>query len=494
MTAALITHSAAGDGDPVLLLNGGFMTMAAWQPIAAPLEAEFRVIRCDFRGQLMSPGQAPSSLDGHVSDVVAMLDWLGVEEVDVVGTSFGGFVGVAMAARPRDDLGRSSVRPLRSGGAVFLPVNEADRGPGFVDGARLVVHQARFEAEAGLQRTLQWFNTSYTAASVTYGTSTDTATYGNPTWNGQPVVLSAMTGTASNYPTTSIAQSYSSTLRNDLGATGVQGNYSTTATLLRTRGVLETWRVSSRGSIPGRTATTVQAEVVIERGGISVYQYGLTGTGYGCAFSLDGEFVFYTRVDDSWRPYQVWRHRVGALAESPQHRFDVQLVGCFSHRKTLPKLPRHQNPIAVRDVSLHEDLVEPCRRRGVTRGVGLVRRDLTHERPDGIEPRGSLTQDHIDRFETGRPTDERAARLVAKLHQQREHAVIVVARPGHQPPGNLKLQRRHDAPWRMLLHCQFHEHRGIDGIREIRNKLPAAPIAYLLLKERQCVRVKQAEL
>ena len=54
--------------------------------------------------------------------------------------------------------------------------------------------QARFEAEAGLQRTVQWFNTSYTPAAVTYGTSTDTSTYGNPTWNGQPVVLTAMSG------------------------------------------------------------------------------------------------------------------------------------------------------------------------------------------------------------------------------------------------------------------------------------------------------------
>jgi oligopeptidase B len=36
--------------------------------------------------------------------------------------------------------------------------------------------------------------------------------------------------------------------------------------------------------------------------------------GYGCVFSLDGQHVFYTRVDETWRPHQVWRHEVGTPA------------------------------------------------------------------------------------------------------------------------------------------------------------------------------------
>src|SRR6266508_4890651 len=78
--------------------------------------------------------------------------------------------------------------------------------------------QARFEAEAGLQRTLQWFNTSYAGAGVTYGTSTDGNAY--PTYNGQPVVLTAMSGASSNYPTTSVSSSYNTTLNPTLSATG----------------------------------------------------------------------------------------------------------------------------------------------------------------------------------------------------------------------------------------------------------------------------------
>ncbi|HEV7172709.1 S9 family peptidase [Pedococcus sp.] len=38
--------------------------------------------------------------------------------------------------------------------------------------------------------------------------------------------------------------------------------------------------------------------------------------GYGCEFSLDGRHVFYTRVDETWRPHQVWRHEVGTDASA----------------------------------------------------------------------------------------------------------------------------------------------------------------------------------
>ncbi|MDO9590235.1 MAG: oligopeptidase B, partial [Microcella sp.] len=36
----------------------------------------------------------------------------------------------------------------------------------------------------------------------------------------------------------------------------------------------------------------------------------IADTGAGAFFSPDGQFVFYTTVDESWRPDTVWRHRV----------------------------------------------------------------------------------------------------------------------------------------------------------------------------------------
>jgi oligopeptidase B len=47
-----------------------------------------------------------------------------------------------------------------------------------------------------------------------------------------------------------------------------------------------------------------------------VVDEAVTGIGYGAAFSLDARHVFYLRVDEAWRPHQLWRHEVGTPAEA----------------------------------------------------------------------------------------------------------------------------------------------------------------------------------
>lgn len=37
----------------------------------------------------------------------------------------------------------------------------------------------------------------------------------------------------------------------------------------------------------------------------------IRGIGYGAVFSADGRHVYYVRVDDAWRPHELWRHEVG---------------------------------------------------------------------------------------------------------------------------------------------------------------------------------------
>lgn len=95
---ALLAHRVSGAGPPLLLLNGGLMTYAAWEPLAAALAATHTLVCCDFRGQLLSPGAPPAGLDGHVADVVALLDALSVARAHVVGTSFGGLVALSLAS------------------------------------------------------------------------------------------------------------------------------------------------------------------------------------------------------------------------------------------------------------------------------------------------------------------------------------------------------------------------------------------------------------
>ncbi len=97
---SLLTHRVTGnpDGPPVFLLNGGLMTMAAWEKIAVALEDAYRVVRCDFRGQLFSPGVPEPRLEFHAEDLVALLDSLGIERIHATGTSFGALVALRLAA------------------------------------------------------------------------------------------------------------------------------------------------------------------------------------------------------------------------------------------------------------------------------------------------------------------------------------------------------------------------------------------------------------
>jgi pimeloyl-ACP methyl ester carboxylesterase len=93
-----LTHRIAGEGPPVVLLNGGMMTASSWEPFASRLRASHRVLGFDFRGQLLSPGPVPADLSGHARDVVALLDAVGWESAHLVGASFGAEVAVELAA------------------------------------------------------------------------------------------------------------------------------------------------------------------------------------------------------------------------------------------------------------------------------------------------------------------------------------------------------------------------------------------------------------
>ena len=92
-------HQSDGSGEPLVLLNGIAMTAISWEVVARPLAQHYRVIRCDFRGQLMTPTPAPTDVSEHAVDVAGLLDELGIETAHIVGTSFGGVVGTLVAAR-----------------------------------------------------------------------------------------------------------------------------------------------------------------------------------------------------------------------------------------------------------------------------------------------------------------------------------------------------------------------------------------------------------
>ncbi len=95
---AVLFHRIRGQGEPVVLLNGIAMSAASWEIVGVPLKARYRVMQCDFRGQLMMPVAPPAEVKCHTDDVVATLDYLEISSAHIIGTSFGGVVGTLVAA------------------------------------------------------------------------------------------------------------------------------------------------------------------------------------------------------------------------------------------------------------------------------------------------------------------------------------------------------------------------------------------------------------
>jgi pimeloyl-ACP methyl ester carboxylesterase len=100
--------SGPADGRLVLLLHGFPQTSWAWRhQLAALGEAGYRAVAFDQRGY--SPGARPEGVEhyriGHlVADVIAVADWLGGHQFDLVGHDWGGAVAWQTAGRYPDRL------------------------------------------------------------------------------------------------------------------------------------------------------------------------------------------------------------------------------------------------------------------------------------------------------------------------------------------------------------------------------------------------------
>jgi 3-oxoadipate enol-lactonase len=93
----------AGDGEPLLLINGRGSSRAAWQPVAESLAAHMRVLRMDNRDAGENdPEPGPYSIADMAGDIAGFLDALGVRQVAVLGHSMGGFIALHLALQRPD--------------------------------------------------------------------------------------------------------------------------------------------------------------------------------------------------------------------------------------------------------------------------------------------------------------------------------------------------------------------------------------------------------
>lgn len=95
-------------GPPVLAVHGGVSTSRQWARIATEGLPDRRWICPDLRGHGDSPKIPPGTIAQHARDLVTTLDSLGLGQVDLIGSSFGGRVAAELC-RYSPSLVRSAI-------------------------------------------------------------------------------------------------------------------------------------------------------------------------------------------------------------------------------------------------------------------------------------------------------------------------------------------------------------------------------------------------
>jgi pimeloyl-ACP methyl ester carboxylesterase len=100
-------YATIGHGSPVVLLHGGLANSDYWGNQVTALAPHHLVILVDSRGHGRSTRDArPYGYDLMADDVVALLDTLHVAKADVVGWSDGGILGLDLAIRYPERVGK----------------------------------------------------------------------------------------------------------------------------------------------------------------------------------------------------------------------------------------------------------------------------------------------------------------------------------------------------------------------------------------------------
>ena len=98
INGAKLYSEVAGDGEPVLLLHGGFCSLEAFRPQSDALVADHRVFAFERPGHGRSADvDGPFGYAAGVADALAYMDANGLESAHLVGYSDGAVIGLLMA-------------------------------------------------------------------------------------------------------------------------------------------------------------------------------------------------------------------------------------------------------------------------------------------------------------------------------------------------------------------------------------------------------------
>lgn len=127
----------------VLCLHGLTRNGHDFDVLAEALSEEFRVVALDYPGRGASEWLSHPEdyvTETYAADTAALIARLGVERVDIVGTSMGGLVGMTLAAQPGNPIRKlviNDVGPLIAKSGLKRIRRYVGRDPSFVDLAAL---------------------------------------------------------------------------------------------------------------------------------------------------------------------------------------------------------------------------------------------------------------------------------------------------------------------------------------------------------------------
>jgi pimeloyl-ACP methyl ester carboxylesterase len=102
-----IHYAISGHGSPVIFLHGGLANVDYWGNQVPAVAAHHTVILMDSRGHGRSTRDTrPYGYDLMADDVIALMDALKIPKADIVGWSDGGILGLDLAMRYKDRIGK----------------------------------------------------------------------------------------------------------------------------------------------------------------------------------------------------------------------------------------------------------------------------------------------------------------------------------------------------------------------------------------------------
>ena len=90
---AQIFYQVQGNGPTLVLLHPYPTIHRFWQPLAARLAEDYRLLMPDLRAHgASSPGTGPATMEKHAADLVRLCDQEGIKQAIFFGVSIGGYI------------------------------------------------------------------------------------------------------------------------------------------------------------------------------------------------------------------------------------------------------------------------------------------------------------------------------------------------------------------------------------------------------------------